>query len=120
MGNRLHYTERPLRTMANWIATEIEITSNREVLEVIAKAINDCNDTPSPDNITMTNWVGFIFDRLHINTKRWASTRTFWHHAHFNQHGHLVFCEESAWEKSKCAEALKQKFPQEISGINYK
>ena len=105
--------------MSNWIVTPIELTGSREVLEKIAKVINDCNDGPDPDNGSDNNWVGNILDLLHINTNKWNPRRTFWHHAHFNKHGHLVFEEHSAWESSKCAEALKQRFPQEISGINY-
>ena len=105
--------------MANWIASPIEIIGDREVLETIAKAINDCNDSPSSDGYSESNWVGFIFDHLHINTKKWATSRSFWYYAHFNKYGHLVFRQDSAWQRSKCADALKQKFPQEISGINY-
>ena len=106
--------------MSKWIVTQIELTGTREVLDRIEKAINQCNDGPAPDNDSDNNWVGNILDVLHINTKKWDPRRTFWHHAHFNKHGHLVFEEHSAWERSKCAEALKQRFPQEISGINYK
>ena len=36
----------------------------------------------------------------------------------FNKKGHLLITETSAWEKTKCADALKLKFF-EISGINY-
>ncbi len=105
--------------MSNWIVTQIELTGSRDVLEKIAKAINDCNDGPDPDDGSAKNWIGYILDMLHINTKRSNPYRTFWYHAHFNKHGHLVFKEHSAWERSKCVEALKQKFQQDISGINY-
>lgn len=105
--------------MSNWIVTQIELTGTREVLEEIEKAINQCNDGSFLDHDSANNWVGDILDVLHINTKKWDPHRTFWHYAHFNKHGHLIFEEHSAWERSKCAEALKQRFPQEISGINY-
>ena len=105
--------------MANWIATQIELTGNREVLERIEKAINQCNDNPRPEDGSENNWVGYILELLNINTKKWARDRAFWYHAHFNKHGHLVFREDCAWKRSNCAEALKPKFPQEISGINY-
>ena len=105
--------------MPTWIVTQIELTGTREILEEIKGAINQCNDGPDPDNHSDKNWVGNILDMLHINTKKWNPYKVFWNHAHFNKHGHLVFVEYSAESRSKCAEALKQKFPHEISGINY-
>lgn len=102
--------------MPNWIITEIEITGERETLEKISNVIEQCNESTE---YLSHNWVGYIFDLLGINTKKYAESRTYWYHPKINKHGHLVFIEESAWEKSRCAEALKQKFFQEISGINY-
>lgn len=105
--------------MPNWIVTEIDITGDKDTLEKIEKAINTCNDNPDPEDGSEKNWVGYILGILGINTKKFAS-RAFWSYAHFNKHGHLVFEETSSTERSKCAEALKQHFAQEISGINYK
>ena len=105
--------------MANWIVTEIEITGAKDTLDKIEKAINTCNDNPAPEDGSENNWVGYIFGALGINAKKFAS-RAFWSYAHFNKHGHLVFEETSSNSRSKCAEALKQHFAQEISGINYK
>ena len=106
--------------MANWIVTEIEISGKKEILELIQQVINEYNDKPEElENDSTNNWVGNILGDLRINTKIW-SARAFWYYAHFNKHEHLIFREHSAWCRSKCAEALKRKFPQEISGINYK
>lgn len=104
--------------MPNWIRTTIEITGNREVLEKICSVVNDCLDMPEYlENGSENAWVGNVFDRLGINTKKYA-TRTFWYEPRFNKKGHLLITEISAWRRSKCAEALKLKFF-EISGINY-
>ena len=101
--------------MPNWIVTEIEICGDKQVLEKIAGAINNINDSHGGE----PSWVGDILGELGINTKKW-SERAFWDYAHFNKHGHLIFMEHSAWERGKCTMALKERFPQEISGINYK
>ncbi len=66
--------------MPNWIGTKIEISGTRDVLETIEKAINQCNDGPAPDNGSDNNWVGNIFDLLHINKKKWNTNRVFWHY----------------------------------------
>ena len=104
--------------MANWIISEIIITGEKEVLNNIERVINECNDKSTLEDDSESNWVGYILGKLGINAKKW-SDRAFWSYAHFDKHGHLVFREESAWKRSKCAEALKQHYPQEISGINY-
>ena len=105
--------------MPNWIRTTIDITGDREVLEKIYSAVNDCLDMPEILEDGSTNsWVGHVFDSLGINTKKYASDRTFWDEPRFNKKGHLLITETSAWEKNKCADALKLKFF-EISGINY-
>ncbi len=106
--------------MPNWITTSIEIKGQKEVLEKIYDAIEKCNDLPEClDNGSSNNWVGNIFNLLGINTKKYAEDRAFWSRPRFNKYGHLVFIEQSAWERSRCAETLKLKFYQEISGINY-
>ena len=105
--------------MPIWINTTIEITGKREVLDKIYSAIIECLDMPEILADGSTNsWVGHIFDKLSINTKKYAPDRTFWDEPRFNKKGHLLITEMSAWEKSKCADALKLKF-YEISGKNY-
>lgn len=105
--------------MANWIKTTIEITGNKEVLQKIYDAVSECLDMPEYlDNGSENWWVGNVFDKLGINTKKYAD-RAFWHEPRFNKKGHLLITELSAWEKSKCAEALRTRFYYEISGINY-
>ena len=104
--------------MPNWIRTTIEITGNREVLEKIYSAVNDCLDMPHfLEDGSENSWIGHVFDRLGINTKKYA-TRTFWDEPRFNKKGHLLITETSAWERSKCADVLRQKLFG-ISGINY-
>ena len=105
--------------MANWIVTEIELTGDRLFLERIEKVINDCNNGAILEEGSENNWVGHILGALGINAKKWGE-RAFWSYAHFNKYGHLVFKEESAWNRSNCAKALKQHFSQEITGVNYK
>ena len=57
--------------MPNWIRTTIEITGDREVLEKIYSAVNDCLDMPEILEDGSTNsWVGHVFDSLGINTKK--------------------------------------------------
>ena len=56
--------------MPNWIRTTIDITGDREVLEKIDSAVNDCLDMPEILEDGSTNsWVGHVFDSLGINTK---------------------------------------------------
>lgn len=104
--------------MPNWIHTTIEITGKKETLEMIHSVINECLDMPPILADGSSNeWVGNIFAKLRINTQA-NNFRAFWTSAKFNKKGHLLITEESAWRRSKSAEALKDKFRYEISGIN--
>ena len=105
--------------MPNWIRTTIDITGDREVLEKIYSAVNDCLDMRQIlEDSSTKNWVCHIFFFLKKKKKKYAPDRTFWDEPRFNKKGHLLITETSAWEKTKCADALKLKFF-EISGINY-
>lgn len=105
--------------MAYWTRTIIEITGQKETLLEIYKAIETCNDLPeSLEDYYSNNWVGNIFKLLHMNTKR-HEYYSFWSEPRFNKYGHLVFNEYAPAGSSNDAEALKQKFFYEISGINY-
>ena len=77
--------------MPNWIRTTIDITGDREVLEKIYSAVNDCLDMPEILEDGSTNsWVGHVFDSLGINTKKYAPDRTFWDEPRFNKKRSLV------------------------------
>lgn len=83
--------------MANWCSTSYSVCSdNKEVLQEICDAINDCAAMTEPlTPKSSPSWTGNIFKKLGIEG---GKERTFWKDAKVED-GVLKFFESSAWSR---------------------
>jgi len=95
--------------MANWCSTDFVIESeNKELLQTICNAINDCASMDEPIiPKSSPNWVGNIFDVLGIDPKK--ADRAFWSSAEIKD-GNLHFHEEGAWDRAEAIQVLDQHY----------
>lgn len=98
--------------MPNWCSTTYIIESeNKELLQKICNAINECATMKTPlVQKSAVNWAGNVFKMLGIDPD--LADRTFWSSAEMKD-GKLEFFEEGAWSRGDSIIALDDHFTNE-------